>query len=231
MNSRGKTHFLSLLGARNIMYQDIYWHKTVRACGIMFKSLFYQLVETGHISTSEIKDLLLLTDDSFIHQLMSKSRASGVKELIELGEVFEYGDRRIFKQVFIYSTKNIGQSLAGTKRFFNDFLLPRPSLGRCLERGATLGRHLAKTLGRKVPFRLLVEVTPVKKGRDLFDVTSSRMWNLREKTFEPLPFDLEALDGFLGRHQHAYIFAHPDDEEALKRLSISDWNKAFSSIN
>jgi hypothetical protein len=112
--------------------------------------------------------------------------------------------------------------------FFKSFMSTgRPRMRDCLEKAALIGRYLAKEIGRKKPFRLLIEVTPVKEGQDLFDVGTPRMWNNRNRTFDAFPYDLKALDGFLSKHRFAYIFSHPDDEQELKALSRKVWNKAF----
>ena len=44
VTEKGEPTLLSILSARNIMFQAVYWHKTVRACEAMFKRFFYEYV-------------------------------------------------------------------------------------------------------------------------------------------------------------------------------------------
>ncbi|HYJ04736.1 MAG TPA: HD domain-containing protein [Chthoniobacterales bacterium] len=231
LNTRGRTHLLALLGARNIMYQDVYWHKTVRACGAMFKALLYRVLEKGKISTDKLHAWLLLPDESFIQRLMDHAETLNDPSLLDLGEVFTYKSRKIFKQVYSFNA-NDATGGASAARFFKPLLKDNrlPPTKLCLESADALGRQLARQAGHRTAFRLLIEATPVKKGHDLFDVSSSRMWNLRRNRFEALPFNLESVDNFLRQYRLIYVFAHPDDEEALKHLSALTWEKAFRAV-
>lgn len=48
VTEKGRSVLLSVLTCRNIMYQEVYWHKTVRACTAMFKRFFYEYVTTSY---------------------------------------------------------------------------------------------------------------------------------------------------------------------------------------
>jgi HD superfamily phosphohydrolase len=232
LNSRGRTHLLALLGARNIMYQDVYWHKTVRACGAMFKALLYNVIEKGKHGQKEVYGWLSLTDESFIACLMERARKLGDPAIVDLGDVFEYGPRRIYKQVYAFNASDRSTHSLPARRFFRPLFKTEalPPTKLCLERAELLGKFLARHVKRRQPFRLLIEATPVKRGHDLFDVSSSQMWNLRTNTFEALPFDVDSIDNFLRKYRVAYIFAHPLEEEELKELEPSVWTRAFKSM-
>lgn len=58
LTDKGESAFISVLGARNIMYQEVYWHKTVRASQAMFKRFFFEFVKSKAASVSEVRQQL-----------------------------------------------------------------------------------------------------------------------------------------------------------------------------
>jgi hypothetical protein len=214
------------------MYQDVYWHKTVRACGAMFKKYIYQLLRSGKIAQPETLDLLDLGDEEFLHALQKISKKIGDTSLIEIGDLFSYGTRRIYKLVFAFSTGSQAPQPAAM-RYFSRFVRDEhiPPLKESIDCAEILGRALARNVGSRRPFRLLIEVTPVRRGHDLFDVSASRMWHLRYKEYEPFPLDLARMDEFLRHHRIAYVFCHPDDEAAInEKVDLAQWNRAFQQL-
>ena len=45
VTDKGRSVLLGILATRNIMYQEIYWHKTVRSCNAMFKDFFMNILK------------------------------------------------------------------------------------------------------------------------------------------------------------------------------------------
>lgn len=74
ITEKGRAALLSILSIRNIMYQEIYWHKTVRACEAMFKRFFYEYVSfiaTDNVNNAllRLEELFKLSDDEFMSEL------------------------------------------------------------------------------------------------------------------------------------------------------------------
>ena len=53
LTNKGRTYFLSVLTCRNIMYHEVYWHKTVRAFTGMFKTFFFEMVNRNYITKAD----------------------------------------------------------------------------------------------------------------------------------------------------------------------------------
>jgi len=103
LTEKGRSALLSIISCRNIMYQEIYWHKTVRACDAMFKRFMFEYIKAQINSISEIKPLFYKSDDEFINTLYNRAaehKRKGYKgefKLERLISPFAYKGRKLYK--------------------------------------------------------------------------------------------------------------------------------------
>jgi HD superfamily phosphohydrolase len=80
VTEKGKSCVMSIISCRNNMYQEVYWHKTVRACHAMFKRFFFEYLDAGIDDPETVEGYFGYSDDYFINTLWNRA-AAGPKEL------------------------------------------------------------------------------------------------------------------------------------------------------
>jgi hypothetical protein len=101
LTEKGRSSFAAFLMSKIVMYQEVYWHKTVRACTAMFKRFFYEFV-TQHLDRADTIRKIYLTqgDVRFIDMLDTKSRH--LPSLNRLIRPFAALYRAIYKPAYVH---------------------------------------------------------------------------------------------------------------------------------
>ncbi|RPJ73560.1 MAG: HD domain-containing protein, partial [Alphaproteobacteria bacterium] len=229
ITEKGLTPLLSLLTCRNIMYEAIYWHKTVRACEAMFKRFFYELIGRKLISSKKMERYLLFSDDAFTKAIYDASR--GDKSLRVLMKPFVFQERSIYKPAYIY---NEGQTLKGspaTEAFFMHALSVSKVYKRMVSLSNKLVKEVRKIIGKLGEFDLLLETTPTKSQHTAYELGKLRVWHTRKKDFLPLPAAIVETNKYLDSNRQAFIFCNPLHYEAFKEIVASGrLNKILGNI-
>lgn len=224
LTEKGRSALISLIAARNIMYQEVYWHKTVRACQAMFKRFFFEYVKNQIQPLNEIAQAMNLSDDAFLSYLFKNVPAGS--PLLSLVEPFVLQGRKIYKVAFVYTKQ---QKLPSAVRSFFNPLFDAQDYQKVLEKS----NNLAKKLG--IPENeLLLEATPVGLGEQynlnqLRIVDSSSLSN--DKTVDhEVPESVKSLNTYLSEHQRAFIFCKETHYSSLRRHKPDDWASILADI-
>ncbi|HAB53777.1 MAG TPA: hypothetical protein DCE80_16645, partial [Ignavibacteriales bacterium] len=122
LTHKGLSSLLSLLTCRNIMYQEVYWHKTVRSCDAMFKRFFYEIIARDLKDMRKINKYMDFSDDHFIAQLYSLALKHRTDSLVDLIAPFALKGRTLYKPLIIYSRANASHERINTKKFFSKII-------------------------------------------------------------------------------------------------------------
>jgi len=221
VTEKGRSALLSILSARNIMYQEIYWHKTVRACDAMFKRFFFEYVDIEKETSENLEKLLLNSDDEFIAKL-NKWASNQNKLLQGLIQPFAYNGRNnIYKPAYIYFDRNTIETNTTNKFFRELFDKPYKEL---VEKSNQLSNELKKYIPDIQPFEIILEKTPVKKDGERYMLDGFKIFNTRKKIYYDHPKEIEDLNNYLSNNKQAYIFCHPRLYGNLKELASDNKN-------
>ena len=225
LTDKGRSVLISILGARNIMYQEVYWHKTVRACQAMFKRFFYEYIQREVRPVSQIKQATLLPDEAFLSYLFKKiNKKSPLRPLLA---PFVFKGRELYKAAFIYSPKQrTGQAV---KSFFSN-LLGRDAKYTSVVKKSNL---LASSLGID-DLELLIETVPVKSGeqyeREHFKIVEHRSLARRSPVWEGVDESIKSLNDYLDENKRAFVFCSEKHYARLQSFTPEDWNKILQDI-
>jgi hypothetical protein len=214
-SEKGRSLLLGMMACRNIMYQEVYWHKTVRACDAMFKRFFYEFVKVNTNRIDEITEWFDLCDDDFIKRLYAE--CSQREDLRKLISPFMFKGRELYKPAYVF-VGGYGGELFNTKQFFIKVLglIDYQDIVKISE---TLSGHLREINPKVEPLDIIVESTPVKRD-EKYKLEEFRLWNSRKKRFENYPKELDPLNEYLEKNRQAYIFCSPVHYEWIKDLAI-----------
>ncbi|MEI6348029.1 MAG: HD domain-containing protein [Bacteroidota bacterium] len=231
VTEKGRSALLSILATRNIMYQEVYWHKTVRACEAMFKRFFYEYVLVISASNEKetnkkLNDILNKSDDEFISTLYKWSIKTKDIKLKELIQPFAYGGRKlIYKPAYIYFDHNLKET-APINKFFRS-LLNTKSYKELIEKSIKLANLLKDYIPDLDPLDIILERTPLKDG-EKYILDGFKIFNTRKKEFDEHPKEIDSLNSYLGDNRQAYIFCNPKHYEKLLELTLDQ--KLFQNI-
>lgn len=217
LTEKGRSALISILSCRNIMYQEVYWHKTVRACEAMFKRFFYEYtrVKSGKGESKDVNSLLGLCDDQFTHALFQWSQSYESGKFNGLIRTFAYGGREVYKPLYVF---HHGDHLKmSTNNFF------KKAIDNSFLQNLKLGDSLVKELKKnyKHEFRemeahhILVERTP-KVARSS-NVSEFDIFNSKRGDYDPHP-KIDSLDDYLDKNRQAYLFCIPKFHDQLIKL-------------
>ena len=200
---KGLTPLLSLLTCRNIMYEAVYWHKTVRACEAMFKRFFYEFVGLGCISQKQLEQYLQLSDDAFTMALYDNCSKNEL--LRDLMTPFVFQGRTVYKPAYIFNEGQAGDEPADTQAFFGDGLLANNSYQHSVEISNQLAKKLKKEIKDLHPLEILLEVTPKKEQHTSYDLQNLRVWHSRKKKYRALPSEIIRTNDYLSRNAKRFV--------------------------
>jgi len=225
LNEKGRSAVLSILTCRNIMYQEVYWHKTVRACDSMFKRLFYHFVErTGQQGIAALFDC---ADDEFMLRIFNETKTK--PQLQGLAAPFVSRGRQLYKQAYVYSTLGSASEMSDTQRFFSR-VIKQDSYRRMVELSTELCSRLQRICPDIQPLDIIVDRAPVKTGGERYYIEGLQIWNTRRKRWENHPPEVLHLNEYLASTQQAYITCHPKYYQRLNRLNAEEWNGLLTGL-
>jgi HD superfamily phosphohydrolase len=214
------------------MYQEVYWHKTVRGCEAMFKRFFYEYVAALGIngkktSVKLLEELLCKSDDEFISTLYSWSKTAKNSRLKDLIQPFAYGGRKqLYKPAYIYFDHDSKEANKVNKFFRSLFT---DSYKDLIEKSKRFSMLLRKYIPDIDPLDIIFEKTPIKSEGEKYVLDGFQIYNTRKKRYDDHPTEIDALNNYLSHNRQAYVFCHPRVYDKLKELSSSG-NKTFQKL-
>jgi len=217
LTDKGRSCLLSILGCRNIMYQEVYWHKTVRACTAMFKRFIYEYVKEEIDDLDTIKSYFEYSDDQFVSTLFKKSKR--YDELNKLISSFAFKGRSLYKPAYIFSKSNVSEEPHNTREFFIK-ILEKASYEYLVDISNILAKKLQNYVEGIKPLDILIETTPIKAEHEIYKLEGFKIWNIRKERFEAYPREVNALNEYLRNNMQAYIFCNPRYYKDIKELAL-----------
>ncbi len=239
LTHKGRTCLLSIITCRIIMYQQIYWHKTVRACDAMFKRFFYEFITRNNVSMKELNTLMNLTDDQFIDNLYNEFKSqtgNSDSELLSLLDPFRYKGRRLYKPGFVYfhNISNIKLIQSDTRTFFTQIF--KMNYEKIVETSNVLAIKLKKYIPNLKERDIIIETTPVNETieakSEWVDIYNTKIRNDEKSDEKELtPVEILRLDDFLEGNKQCYIFCNPKYYDKLKNSEfLKKLNKTFEEL-
>jgi len=231
VTEKGRSALLSILATRNIMYQEVYWHKTVRGCEAMFKRFFYEyvLLNSSKNKTAcmrQIDQLMNCSDDEFIAKLYAWSKSTKNIKLQELILPFAFGGRKyLYKPAYIFFDSN-SKETTPTNNFFRGLF--NCSYKELVDKSKKLVRLLKKHISDIEQLDVILERTPIKEGEQ-YQLDGFAIYNTRKKRFDPHPKEIDSLNSYLKNNRQAYIYCNPKHYEKIKALAL-DHDKTLQTI-
>ncbi len=221
VTDKGTSVLFAILVCRNIMYHEVYWHKTVRVCDAMFKRFFYECVRLDMVRFEDLDDLFMFSDDHFISKLYYKSTSNKkYKGLTKLIYPFAFEGRSLYKPAFIFSRSNpAGEDIDVVKFFKKIFLANYSDLIKISD---YLLQCLKLQIPELKPYDILIEKTPTKDEHSKYSMDGFRIWNRRKMKFEKYPNELGHLNEYLNNNVQGYIFCNPDHYDKIRRIVLSE---------
>jgi len=226
VTEKGQSTLLSILSARNIMYQAVYWHKTVRASEAMFKRFFYEYVlelTQGSLNNDEIltelDKLFYHSDDEFTAILYKWANSIRNKSLQELIQPFAYRGRKIYKPAYIYFDHN-SENSSKIDKFFRNLLTGKYSYKDLIDKSNKFCESLKNHISDIKPLDIIFETTPIGSG-EKYILDELSIYNTRKQRYDKLPIVISSLNDYLIENRQAYIFCHPRIYKTLKDLLLN----------
>ncbi len=216
---KGLPSLISLLTCRNIMYEVVYWHKTVRACEAMFKRFFYEFVGQPSVSLGKIEQYLSLSDDAFTRALYDE--CAHIELLQGLMTPFVFKGRDVYKPAYIFNESQGGKEPGDTMNFFDHALKRSNDYQYMVGMSNQLAKKLRKEIKDLHPLEILIETTPTKEQHTRYDLQTLRVWHSRKKVYRELPSGISKINNYLGKNRQAYLFCHQRHYEKLVEMAIS----------
>ena len=226
---KGRSCLLSILAGRNIMYQEVYWHKTVKACHGMFKRFLYEYLErveediTGYFDNS---------DERFINLLYQETTKGKHYDLLKLIKTFALKGRELYKPAFTIFEKEVPQKLINTRNL-SKLIRESKSYRRIKELSEKLSEELKKIRGldKLGDLDVLLEKNTVEGSDEVFGIKDLRIYNHRSGNFEdPQSNILDPLNNFLKQSSRVYIFCNPKFYDRLRKISPDEYERIFGKI-
>jgi hypothetical protein len=225
LTQKGRSVPLAVVTSRNLMYREVYWHKTVRACDAMFKRFFYELVRARAGKVHTISKWLELPDDLFLLNVYTAtSEQAALQALIA---PFAGHGRVLYKPAYVFSRNARGEP-PSVETFFEKVLY-KWGYGELVAAGERLAKSLSTTGCQVEPLDVLIDKVPVKHG-ERYEVEKLQLFDTRRGLWEPVPKEVGEQNDYLGSTQQAYVFCHPRLYERLKALSPKDWDGIFKGL-
>jgi len=222
LTDKGRSSLLSILACRNIMYQEIYWHKTVRACNAMFKRFIFEYIERGLEDADRIERYFGLSDDCFVNELMTKSGEEN--DLSNLISPFAFKGRSLYKPAFIFLASEASEELADTKHFINK--IKNSKYKEMVDLSERLAVRLENEISGIKSLDIIIEKTPIKEEHEVYDLKGFKIWNIRKESFEKFPTEeMDPLNQFLSKNARVYLFCNPKYYNKLRNLGRGKLDK------
>jgi len=227
LNTKAESYIPTLITVRNLMYNEVYWHKTVRASGAMIKTLIYRLSELNVFKENELTQLLSSQDDRFAFRLSELAKTANKGRLSPLAAPFIFKGRGLFKMIYVFGM-SVANGKPNAKRFFSDNLL-RDQIppSEYLMQAKSLETAIRAFRPKLEAGDILLESTPVKLGHETFDLENMRLLDERIGKFVKPSYDLGAADDLLDNSRRVFVFCHPDRADICRNLKKKEWEIIF----
>lgn len=221
LTAKGRSSLLSILSCRNIMYQEVYWHKTVRSSEAMFKRFLYEYIKEEIDDISNIEEYLCYSDDHFIATLYEKSKNNSKLNKLISPFAFRNEGRIIYKPAYIFHNSNASEEPNDTKNFFSNCIDKKYQ--DITEISDALVSILKETYIPDIePLDILIEKTPIRQNHEIFELQGFKLWNTRKEIFENYPEEMNPLNRYLSNNLQIYIFCNPKYYSKLNELALEN---------
>lgn len=214
---KGRSPFASLIMSNIVMYQEIYWHKTVRACTAMFKRFFFELLNRNLVSTDEIMEYLAFTDQKFVEILDKITEAD--KELNRLIFPFAHKGRALYKPAYVHYPER-GSDPNNTKEFFKNLAKKEEDYTAQVKMTRLLTKELKVHLPRIRNMDVILETAPVKY-REVAKLTDFQFFDPKYNTYERVTPELTQLNNYLSKNRRSYIFCEEKYYKDIRQLAVN----------
>jgi len=192
----------------------------------MFKRFIYEYIKKSTEDNDTIKNYFNNSDDYLTNILYSKTKSDEINKLIS---PFAYKGRVLYKPAFIIFKSKIVEEGMDTKRFFNK--IDAAHYSEMIQISNKLAVEIGKVINKSLkPIDILIEKTPIKPHREIYELAGFEIYNLRKAEYEKYPTVLNSLNKYLGEHIRVFIFCAPQFYKALKGLSTKEFNKILGRV-
>jgi HD superfamily phosphohydrolase len=229
LTEKGRSSFLGLIASNIIMYQEVYWHKTVRACTAMFKRFFHQFLEENKSMFKVIRDeYLSYSDEKFVETLYESEISPEIKKLIA---PFANRGRALYKPAYVYFPTHASHDQSGsTRRLFSR--ISTISYSNKIE----ISNAIVDVLKKRIPetsnmkeIDIILETAPVDY-REVPELEGFRFFDSKVGEFEGLTAEVLQLNEYLKKNRSYYVLCAPKFYSKLRRLSLREWSQIFSKV-
>jgi HD superfamily phosphohydrolase len=226
VTDKGKCYLQSMLACRNILYQEVYWHKTVRSCEAMFKRFFFEYIHKYYnpkknasldsdYQPIELLELFDKSDLEFISTMYASLEVDD--ELGKLIKPFFNKGRNLYKPLLVYFQNEKFEHRNGINTFCEKVL----SEGKTYSDLVVLSDKVTKAFKQKYrskirKFDFLIETTPAKGSNERSDLSNFRIWNTRQTNWGNVPDQIKQLNDYLTYNRKAFIFCRSEIYEMIK---------------
>lgn len=228
LTEKGRSSFAALTMSNIIMYQEVYWHKTVRACTAMFKRFFYEFIKRPETNVKTVKQkYLYYPDEKFTETLYAKTKKD--EKLSKLIRPFAYKSRVLYKPAYVhYHGHELYVMHEGTKDFFT--MLKKSDYPALIQMTKSLVENLKALIPSIGELDLILETTPVDY-REVPDLIGFRFYDSRLGKYEGPTSEIESLNRYLDKNRRSYIFCKPKHYDCLRKLSENgELNEIFGKV-
>lgn len=225
---KGRAPFASLIMSNIVMYQEVYWHKTVRACTAMFKRFFFEVLKKNIVGTKKIKEYLTYTDQEFVETL--NKRTKGVKELNKLIFPFANKGRALYKPAYVHYPER-GSDPGNTTKFFKTLAEKEDDYAEQITMTQLLTEKLKTHLPQIEEMDIILETAPVKY-REVAKLTDFQFCDPKHGIYENVTPEMRRLNDYLAQNRRSYIFCDPKYYEDMRRIAVNgELNEVLGIVN
>jgi len=228
LSEKGRSSFSAMLMSNIVMYQEVYWHKTVRACSAMFKRYFYEGIKEGFINVNKLESkYFYLPDSMFMSTLYNLNKKK--KEIRRLIEPFNYKNRILYKPAYVHYH---GHQHHIRKRTIHKFFTNVSDLN--YQEQIDMSNKFVEELRGNIPnmeeHDLLLESTPISY-RAVAKLDGFQFYDYKTGQYESPTSEIDNLNQYLLNNKRSFIFCNPkyyDDIRALIKKGVL--NKIINKI-
>lgn len=230
LTEKGRSPFSSLLMSNIIMYQEVYWHKTVRACTAMFKRFFFELLQKceKEYDKTQVLQSLNYTDEKFIDFLFNLTEAD--MQLNRFISPFAKKGRKLFKPAYVhYPERSFNHS--NTKEFFKELAKKESNYSEQVKITRLLAEELQNSIPEITNIDIILETAPVKY-REVGNLTDFKFFNSKNKRYENITSEMKGLNSYLKRNRKSFIFCDSKFYKKLRHIAnIGKLNEILGNVN
>ena len=219
VTEKGKSALQSIISCRNNMYQEVYWHKTVRAGQAMFKRFFYEYLMAGIDDLKALERYFGYADDYFVNVLWNRSTTTR-KDLGGLISPFAFRGRVLYKPAYVFYFGQQAGEPPEVRTFFRE-RVARANYSELVKLGESLANELVKKIPGVTPLDVIIDRTPIREEHERSHLEGFRTWNTKKSRWEECPPSLRTLNNYLGENQQAYVFCNPKYYGQFRELAGS----------